>query len=139
VPTYGQINYAMQFPEPLGTPDGSNGHISMWLDSFLRGNRDNQPRSSDGSILQALNLMNDTFVMTRTAPGSPAGALLPSNIGLSNPALVNVLFLNVLSRYPTATEMSEALQNLSNTQTRNQEAQNLLWSLYNKVDFIFNY
>jgi hypothetical protein len=139
VPTYGQINYAMQFPEPLGTPDGSNGHISMWLDSFLRGNRDNQPRSSDGSILQALNLMNDTFVMTRTAPGSPAGALLPSNIGLSNPALVNALFLNVLSRYPTATEMSEALQNLSNTQTRNQEAQNLLWSLYNKVDFIFNY
>ncbi len=35
--------------------------------------------------------------------------------------------------------MSEAMQNLSNTQTRNQEAQNLLWSLYNKVDFIFNY
>ncbi len=42
---YGQINYAMQFPEPIDTPDGANGHISMWLDSFLRGNRDDQPRS----------------------------------------------------------------------------------------------
>jgi hypothetical protein len=139
VGVYGQINYAMQFPEPLATPDGSNGHISMWLDSFLRGNRDDQTRSSDGSILQALNLMNDSFVLTRTATGSPAGALLPSNINQTNTALVNTLFLNVLSRYPTATEMSEALQNLSNTATRNQEAQNLLWSLYNKVDFIFNY
>ncbi len=139
VPVYGQINYAMQFPEPLGTPDGTNGHISMWLDSFLRGNRDDQTRSSDGSILQALNLMNDTYVVSRTAAGTPVGALLPANLGLSNADLVNTLFLNVLSRYPTATEMSEALQNLSNAQTRNQEAQNLLWSLYNKVDFVFNY
>jgi hypothetical protein len=137
---YGQISFAMQFPETINTPDGANGHITAWLDSFLRGNRDDQPRSSNGSILQALNLMNDSFVMTRTAPGSPMGALLPSNINLSNSALVNTLFLNVLSRYPSSTEMSEALQNLSgSTQTRNQAAQNLLWSLYNKVDFIFNY
>jgi hypothetical protein len=139
VPTYGQINYAMQFPEPLGVPDGSNGHISMWLDSFLRGNRDDQPRSSDGSILQALNLMNDTFVVNRTYAGTPVGALLPNNLNLANTDLVNTLFLNVLSRYPTAAEMSEALQSLSNTQTRSQQAQYLLWSLYNKVDFIFNY
>jgi hypothetical protein len=137
---YGTISYAMQFPETINTPDGANGHMTAWLDSFLRGNRDDQPRSSEGSILQALNLMNDTFVMTRTAATSPAGALLPSNINLSNTALVNTLFINVLSRYPTATELSEAVQNLSTTtQTRNQAAQNLLWSLYNKVDFIFNY
>jgi hypothetical protein len=139
VGSYGQINYAMQFPETINTPDGANGHISMWLDSFLRGNRDNQPRSPEGSILQALNLMNDTFVVGRTSTGTPEGALLPANINLSNSALVNTLFLNVLSRYPSATEMSEALQNLSSPLTRNQEAQNLLWSLYNKVDFIFNY
>jgi hypothetical protein len=136
---YGTIPFAMQFPEPINMPDGANGHMTMWLDSFLRGNRDDQPRSADGSILQALNLMNDSFVMTRTAPGGPTGALLPVNITQTNTNLVNTLFLNVLSRYPTATEMSEALQNLSNTSTRSQEAQNLLWSLYNKVDFIFNY
>ena len=115
------------------------GHISMWLDSFLRGNRDDQPRAGDGSILQALNLMNDSFVMTRTAPGSPAGALLPGLLSQSNANLVNSLFLNILSRYPTPTEMSQALQSLSTTSTRSQQAQNLLWTLYNKVDFIFNY
>lgn len=139
IPTYGQISFAMQFPETINLPDGGNGHVSMWLDSFLRGNRDDQARSSDGSILQALNLMNDSFVMTRTAPGGPTGALLPVNINQSNTNLINTLFLNVLSRYPTPAEMSTALQNLTNTSTRSVEAQYLLWSLYNKVDFIFNY
>jgi hypothetical protein len=139
ITTYGVINYAMQFPETINLPDGSSGHISMWLDSFLRGNRDDQPRSEDGSILQALNLMNDSFVMTRTAPGSPVGALLPGLINQSDSNLVNALFLNVLSRYPTPTELNQALQSLSNKSTRPQQAQNLLWTLYNKVDFIFNY
>jgi hypothetical protein len=136
---YGMISYAMQFPEPLNLPDGSNGHINNWLNSFLRGNRDDQPRSQDGSILQALNLMNDSFVMTRTVPGSPVGALLPGLINQSNTVLINGLFLSVLSRYPTATEMSQAMQSLSTASTRNQQAQNLLWTLYNKVDFVFNY
>ena len=52
---------------------------------------------------------------------------------------MNNLFLAVLSRYPTTQELTAALANLSTASTRNSEAQNLLWSLYNKVDFIFNY
>ena len=136
---YGVINYAMQFPEPLALPDGLTGKVSTFLDAFLRGNRDDEVRSDDGSILQALNLMNDSFVMTRTSPSTPVSALLPSNIGKSNTDLVNTLFLAVLSRYPTAAELATASANLANVQTRNQEAQYLLWSLYNKVDFTFNY
>jgi hypothetical protein len=136
---YGAISYAMQLPEPLSLPDGANGNITGFLNAFLRGNRDDQPRSESGSILQALNLMNDSFVMARTSPTTPATGLLASNINQSNAALVNTLFLAVLSRYPTQTEMNAALANLSNAATRKQEAQNLLWSLYNKVDFTFNY
>jgi len=139
ISTYGTISYAMQFPEPLSLPDGANGNVTGFLDSFLRGNRDDQPRSESGSILQTLNLMSDSLIMNRTSPTGPSGSLLFSNITQSNMQLVNTLFLNVLSRYPTAQELSVALNNLSNTSTRTQEAQNLLWSLYNKVDFIFNY
>ena len=139
IATYGTINYAMQFPEPVGIPDGASGNISGFLDSFLRGNRDDQPRSESGSILQTLNLMSDSLIMNRTSPTGPAGSLLVSNISLPNTQLVNNLFLAVLSRYPTAQELSTALGNLANPSTRQQEAQNLLWSLYNKVDFIFNY
>ena len=139
LPTYGAISYAMQFPEPFGIPDGGSGNISGFLDSFLRGNRDDEPRNGAGSILQALNMMNDSLIMNRISPTGPAGSLLASNLSMSNTQLVNTLFLAVLSRYPTAQEMSTALGNLANTSTRSQEAQNLLWSLYNKVDFIFNY
>ena len=44
----------------------------------------------------------------------------------------------VLSRPPSATELSAAVSQLS-TGTRSQSAENLLWALYNKVDFVFNY
>jgi hypothetical protein len=55
---------------------------------------------------------------------------------------VNTLFLTVLSRYPTAAEFATATTNLrsaANATARTQEGRNLLWSLYNKVDFIYNY
>jgi hypothetical protein len=59
---------------------------------------------------------------------------------MPNDQLVNTLFLTVLSRNPTSAEMSAALGNLgASGSTRNQEIENLLWSLYNKVDFTFNY
>jgi hypothetical protein len=132
--TWGPQSYAMKFPEPLATPDGANGAVAQFLDAFLRGNRDDQPRRPDGSIPQALGLMNDNFVMSRVQPNN---GLLKLVLTLPDDQLVNGLFLTVLSRPPTPTEMSTALQNLKTN--RSQEAQNLLWSLYNKVDFTFNY
>ena len=50
---------------------------------------------------------------------------------------MNTLFMTVLSRPPSSTDMNLALTNLKTN--RSVEAQNLLWSLYNKVDFVFNY
>ena len=82
--------------------------------------------------------MNDPFLMTRTKSTGPATGLLPQNINLPNDQLVNKLFITVLSRYPTSAEMTAAT-NILTTGTRSQSAENLLWSLYNKVDFVFNY
>lgn len=137
--SFGPVNWAMQLPETLALPDG-NGRVSQFLDAFLRGNRDDQSRRGDGSISQALDLMNDNFVMSRIrATGSGATAsLLAKNLSLPDNQLVNTLFLTVLSRYPTAAEMTAALASLQSG-NRTQQAQSLLWSLYNKVDFVFNY
>ncbi|HEY4360196.1 MAG TPA: DUF1549 domain-containing protein [Bryobacteraceae bacterium] len=153
LPTYtsgtnwGPVNYAMQLPEPLNTPDGGNGAVNNFLNAFLRGNRDDQPRKPDGSISQSLGLMNDSLVMNRIAPA--AAGLLKTTLAMpaaqdgvvgqggNMGGLVDTLFLTVLSRHPTDTELSTALANLKTNRT--QEAQNLLWSLYNKVDFVFNY
>jgi hypothetical protein len=133
----GTLTWAMQFPEPLNTPSVGNA-VTPLLDAFLRGNRDDQTRSGEGSISQALDLMNDPFVMSRTKSNGPATSLLAANLNQTNSQLINTLFLNVLSRMPTSDEMTQASKQLS-TGNRAQQAENLLWSLYNKVDFVFNY
>jgi Protein of unknown function (DUF1549)/Protein of unknown function (DUF1553) len=137
VASNGTLTWAMQFPEPLNTPSAGNA-VTPFLDAFLRGNRDDEVRSADGSISQALDLMNDNFVMSRTKSNGATTSLLAQNIGLPNDQLVNKLFMAVLSRPPSATELSAAMSQLG-TGTRNQSAENLLWALYNKVDFIYNY
>ena len=51
------------------------------------------------------------------------------------------MFLTVLSRPPSATELSASLTKLGTlTATPRQQAvEDLLWSLFNKVDFLYNY
>ena len=135
---YAKPGYAMQFPDVADSVDGAT---NTFLDSFLRGNRDDQARKQDGSILQALNLMNSTFVVNRShATGSTGSQLVMQNLGKGNTDLVNTLFLNILSRYPTDQEMSVAMATLpASGSARNTAVQDLVWSLYNKVDFVFNY
>jgi len=133
------VNWAMKLPEPRNTGGNGTAASATFLDAFLRGNRDDQERRGDGSISQALSLMNDSnFVMARVNSNATT-SLIVKALALPNDQLVNTLFLNVLSRYPTAAEMSTAMQNLQTQSTRTQEARYLYWSLYNKVDFVFNY
>ena len=145
MPTYktadwGPVNWAMQLPEPIATPDGSNGPIARFLDSFLRGDRDTEPRRPDGAITQALNLMNDPFIISRTRSTATNGLLAKQiNATTDNTALTNILFLNVLSRYPNSVELSVALNDVKSATNRAAAFEDLYWSLYNKVDFIFNY
>jgi hypothetical protein len=131
------VTFAMQFPEPLNTPSAGNA-VTPFLDAFLRGNRDDEVRSGDGSISQALDLMNDNFVMSRIKSIGSSTSLLVQNLALPNDQLVSKLYMAVLSRPPSATELTAAI-NILSTGTRAQSAENLLWALYNKVDFVFNY
>ena len=129
------IQWAMQLPDT----QSPGGAVGAFLDTFLRGDRDENPRRRDLSVPQALDLMNDPFVIQRVRASNANGLLarlLPS--GLSDERLVNALYLNVLSRYPTSDEVVTAV-NLLQTGNRRQRAEDLLWSLYNKVDFVFNY
>ena len=131
------ISYAMQFPDVVGEP---NGAVSTFLDTFLRGNRDDQPRKQDGSILQALNLMNNAFVESRLATtGSAPSQLIVQHLSLQNSDLVHTLYLSILSRYPSSDEAAKAIASLAGASNRTQAVQDLVWALYNKVDFVFNY
>ncbi|MBI1790811.1 MAG: DUF1553 domain-containing protein [Acidobacteria bacterium] len=132
-PSYGNVSWAMQFPDVTGTPMGP------FLDAFIRGDRDTEDRRGEGSLLQALNLMNDPLVTDRVSTTrSPATSLVRKNLGLPDDSLVDTLYLNALSRYPSPQEKSAALASLK-LSNRNQRVENLLWSLLNKVDFFINY
>jgi hypothetical protein len=130
--------YAMQLPDvAINTNDGNADTL---MNNFLRGNRDDQPRKQDGSILQALSLMNNPFVEARILPtGTNAAPLVAHALAFtSNTDAINTLYMTILSRFPTADELAKAQASLA-TGTRAQAVQDLAWALYNKVDFIFNY
>ena len=136
--TFGPILWAMQSPDVNRTPD-NNGAVTQFLNSFIRGDRDLEDRRGDGSVLQALSLMNDNFITSRlNAAAAPANSLLGRNRNAPADQVINNLFLAVLSRYPTAAEKTTALAQFRNSDT-SVVAENLLWTLYNKVDFAFNY
>jgi uncharacterized protein DUF1553/uncharacterized protein DUF1549 len=127
------IPWAMQLPETI-VPGGA---VGTFLNTFLRGDRDENTRRTDLSTSQALSLMNDTFVVNRVQ--STAGWLNATVTATpNNTQLVTAIYLQTLSRPPTSSELTTALQKFQSG-TRLSNAQDLLWALYNKVDFIFNY
>jgi hypothetical protein len=144
--TFGPVRWAMQLPETRDQPEGA-GAVAAFLDAFLRGNRDDQQRRGDGSLVQALAMMNDPFVMNRIRANNLGGesgrepSLLMAIVGLADEFVVTNLYLAVLSRHPSQAELETGVSALRAGAglTRTQRAENLLWSLYNKVDFLFNY
>ncbi len=125
---------AMQWPETAIEP-------RPFLQAFLPGDRDLNPRRPDGAIQQALVMMNDPALMNKlAASGSGATAsLLNQALAVSdNNAMIDMLYMTILSRHPSATEMSQSLALITGG-TRSQRIQELMWTLFNKVDFLFNY
>ncbi len=99
----------MQLPDVTSVPDGG-GTVSQFLDSFLRGDRDSNPRKEEGSILQTLNLMNDNFIESRVKVTNP-GASSAKNVGLPLAQAVDAMFMAALSRHPTDTELTASVSN----------------------------
>jgi uncharacterized protein DUF1549/uncharacterized protein DUF1553 len=134
---FGTIAFAMQMPDVVNMPGGA---MTPFLDSFLRGDRDANERRGEGSVQQALNLMNDPFLAAHIGPaGANGNQLITRNLTGPNDQLVQALYLGILSRYPTDSEMSTALAAFESGSNKASVAQNLTWALYNKVDFVFNY
>lgn len=129
------VQWAMQTTSPA-----SRGGAAAFLNPFYPGDREETDRRRDGSDQQALTLMNNTLVMNRTRSSTTAGqdSLLKKHINKTDRDLIDALYLGVLSRLPNESERATAAAALTSG-NRTQAAENLLWSLYNKVDFFFNY
>ncbi len=130
------VQWAMQFPEPR---EPQNGAVAAFLNSFGRGDRDQLPRRSDGSLLQALNLMNNPFVMTKIHQGNQGSAVASILAQTSNPTtIIQQLFLNTLSRPATPEEIALFTVQFQRQGVR-PAAEGLQWILLNKLEFVFNY
>lgn len=131
------VQWAMQLPDTR-EPRTNNG-AATFLNAFGRGDRDTTVRRSDGSLLQALSLMNNAFVDSRIGPnnaGSRVQWLIQNNA--SADTVIRELFVNTLSRQPSAVEMKLFL-NVFEQQPIRTAAENVQWVLLNKMDFLFNY
>ena len=106
------------------------GHIS-------RPDREQFDRQPGGSILQAMMMMNSPFVTRRVmaANNSLVDQLVRST--KSSGELVDELYLATLSRHPLPQEKQLAVSWIE--KDRRQGAEDLHWSLLNKLDFVFNY
>jgi hypothetical protein len=134
---------AIQFPAPeypaLFHPQTPTSDLRLrsFLNSFGRGDRMSVPRSSAGSVVQVLRMMNDPFVTTRTLAtnGSNVQRLLAMT---DDPGTIaEELYLATLSRRPTAAERAQAIDILRNGDlTRN--AEDLQFALLNRIEFLYN-
>lgn len=129
-------DWAMQMPEP-----NTSG---AFVAAFLPGNRDDEERRDDGAVQQGLNLMNSGFAINRLrATGTGSTASLIQQLILqesTDDGLVNRMYMSVLSRPPSSEERAASLRYMqTGTGNRSARASSLLWALFNKVDFIYNY
>ena len=117
-------------PPPIGVCDELPGQL------FAR-RQCHESRDDEARINQALELFNNKFVLERVKASNPDG-ILAKSLSLTDEQLVNKLFAAVLSRPSSESEKNLVLSNLKKG-SRTEQAENLLWTLYNKVDFIYNY
>jgi hypothetical protein len=132
----GTTTLAMKLPDTL---EVRNNVYGRFLDEFGRGNRDDQARSNDTSIAQALSLMNDNNVVVNRVHKANANSTVANALAASTDpnAITDQLYLATLSRHPTATEKQQAVAYLKSG-TLQQKTEDLQWVLLNSLEFMFH-
>ena len=131
------VSWAMELPDT--SEPRSNAAVVQFLNSFGRGDRDQSRRDSSGSSLQALNMMNNAFVMNRIH-NSNNGSTVQQLLRQTNDpwAIIENLYLSTLNRFPAPEEVTIAaalMKRLGNQ----RGAESLQWALLNKLEFIYSY
>jgi hypothetical protein len=135
---YGTRLPRIRFVTETETPENINdSDAGLLLRTFGQANREQSDRRSQGSILQAITLMNSPFVTKRVQASGGSRVEQLVNSEKDNAAIVDELYLATLSRPPLAEEKRLAISWLD--ENRREGAEDLQWALLNKLDFVFNY
>ncbi len=138
----GQVTRVMQLAGIVpGQNRGGLLPAAQFLNTFGKPRREavcECERSSDGNIGQALALINGDIVNQKiAAPQSRVQSLAAS--GKPDPLVIEELYLAALSRRPNPTEMEEAAALLRSSASRKEGIEDLMWSLLNSREFLFNH
>jgi hypothetical protein len=135
---YGTPQPAMRYWTQAATPENiGDGDAKQLLRTFGQSNREWANPAKNGSILQAMMMMNSKFVTSRVAAtgGSFSKSMLDSSF--TDDQIVEAMYLRTLSRKPTLQESEIARSWIA--ENREVGIGDLQWSLLNKLDFLFNY
>jgi hypothetical protein len=107
------------------------------LQCFGQTDREDLP-SDRSSLIQAASLLNSELVEKRihVQKNSRLEKLLTAAPPKTDSEIVKELFLATVSRFPTPEEEAMGIKLLAGG--REQGAEDLLWALVNRVDFVFN-
>jgi hypothetical protein len=132
----GKIKYVQQTVSPEDLP----GNLAKTLVSFGLDDRILKPRSLDLSTLQSSVLLNSKLVkekLNAEIKGSRLDALLNAEPPKTNKEIVEELFLATLARFPSDGESVFGEKLLAEHHAKG--AEDLLWALINKPEFVLNY
>lgn len=132
-----------------GMPKGSRA-VQTWnhkldsdfLDAFGRPNASQEcpcERDRKSSVVQALHLMNAQSFQDKLANETNRPVKLKDS-KLTEPQVVREIYLAAYNRTPRAEEMQSALRYFSSPGVTRQTAiEDLVWSLVNSAEFVFNH
>lgn len=95
-------------------------------------------RSEEPSVAQALYLINDQEVLSKLGDRNSRLARLLQEVD-DDRELITELYLTALNRFPTETELATQLEYVASAPSRDEGMQDVLWSLLNVREFVFNH
>ena len=130
------VTRAMALPDP--TEPGARTQFGPLLTAFGRGDRDTTPRSSDGSIVEALEMLNDAVLTSRIKSTNPSTTVAHVLAATKDPGTIaDELYIVTLARHPSSVERDAAIAYLGSGDLA-RKTEDLQYALMNRLEFLFN-
>jgi len=143
-------SYSSPIPEPFTFIPEENRSIeladgsitSQFLEMFGRPSRDTgmeSERNNQPSDAQRLHLLNSSHVQNKIERSARLNGLIRAAKG-NRQTLANMIYLNILSRYPTKIELTAAQRYLQSMgKNLRQGTNDLAWALINTKEFLYRH
>jgi sugar lactone lactonase YvrE len=127
----------VEMVQQMADPKKADKEVDGFMKVFGQSNRDDMPKKTPPSSLQAMLLMQSKIVTDRVLAmgGSRVETLLAS--AQNDEDLIDRLWLATIARRATDAEREVARKALA--RDRRRGAENLQWALINSPEFIFNF